>query len=52
MAKTKLNRKNKANNNASGEAPLVSSVEPPVAGVVQRKIKKKGSWRSCFKTSC
>ena len=41
MTKTKLNRKNKANNNASGEAPLVSSVEPPIAGVVQRKIKKK-----------
>ena len=41
MSKTKLNKKNKANDNASGEAPLVFSVEPPIAGVVQRKIKKK-----------
>ena len=41
MTKTKSNKKNKANNNASGEAPLVSSVEPPIAGVVQKKIKKK-----------
>ena len=42
MSKTKVNKKNKAKNNASdGEAPLVFSVEPPIAGVVQRKIKKK-----------
>ena len=41
MTKAKSNKKNKANNNASGEAPLAFSVEPPVAGVVQKKINQE-----------